>query len=83
MFPIRKRRVAVLKALGRTADAMTALVELVEQSPADAEAWAELGDGYVGLGMWGQAVFCWEEVLLFCSNSWAVWHLSLPLFQYI
>jgi tetratricopeptide (TPR) repeat protein len=82
MFPIRKRRVAVLKALGRTQDAMAALVELVEQSPADVEAWAELGDGYMGMGLWAQAVFCWEEVLLVCPNAWAA-HAHIAGIHYL
>jgi len=72
LFPIRKRRAVVLKALGRTQDAVAALVELVDQSPADAEAWAELGDLYKELGSFSQAIYCWEEVLLFAPNSWAV-----------
>lgn len=71
-FSVRKRRIAVLKSLGRTADAITALTVLVENSPTDAEAWAELSDLYASTGAWGQAIFCLEEVLLIMPNAWSV-----------
>ena len=71
-FSVRKRRVAVLKRLGRTADAITALTVLVENSPTDVEAWAELSELYAGVGAWGQAIFCMEEVLLVMPNAWSV-----------
>ena len=71
-FSVRKRRVAVLKSLGRTADAITALTVLVENSPTDAEAWAELSELYASTGAWGQAIFCLEEVLLIMPNAWSV-----------
>lgn len=69
---IRKRRVAVLKSLGRTAEAITALTVLVDNSPTDAESWAELSELYASTGAWGQAIFCLEEVLLILPNSWSV-----------
>ena len=71
-FSVRKRRVAVLKSLGRTADAITALTVLLENSPTDAEAWAELSELYASIGAWGQAIFCLEEVLLIMPNAWSV-----------
>lgn len=69
---VRKRRVAVLKSLGRTSDAITALTTLVENSPTDVEAWAELSELYASVGSWGQAIFCLEEVLLVMPNAWSV-----------
>lgn len=78
-FGVRKRRVAVLKSLGRTADAITALTVLVENSPIDAEAWAELSELYAGVGAWGQAIFSMEEVLLIMPNSWSVSFRSRPV----
>lgn len=74
-FSVRKRRVAILKSLGRTADAITALTVLVENSPTDVEAWAELSELYASQGAWGQAIFCLEEVLLVMPNAWSVWLL--------
>ena len=69
---IRKRRVAVLKALGRTNDAITAVTTLLHISPTDAEAWAEASELYASTAAWGQAIFCAEEVLLITPNAWTV-----------
>ncbi|KAF2766004.1 tetratricopeptide repeat domain-containing protein [Teratosphaeria nubilosa] len=69
-FPIRKRRAALLRAMGRTADAIAALRGLLDQSPTDAEAWSELSDLYVKEGMYEQAIYCLEEVLLVMPNAW-------------
>jgi ER membrane protein complex subunit 2 len=44
----------------------------VEVSPTDAEAWAELSDLYVSQGMYPQAIFALEEVLLITPNAWNV-----------
>ena len=71
-FSIRKRRVAVLKSLARTSDAITALTVLLENSPTDHEAWAELGDLYAAQGDWVKAIYCLEEVLLVAPNAWSV-----------
>ncbi|KAK3196966.1 hypothetical protein GRF29_1536g151122 [Pseudopithomyces chartarum] len=81
-FSIRKRRVAVLKSLGRIPDAITALTVLVENSPSDVEAWAELSDLYASVGAWGQAIFCLEEVLLIMPNAWSV-HAHLASHFYL
>ena len=62
----------MLKSLSRPTEAILALVELLEQSPADAEAWAELSELYSAQGMYKQAVFCLEEVLLIMPNAWNV-----------
>ena len=69
---IRKRRVAVLKALGRTNDAVTAVTVLLQNSPTDAEAWAEASELYAGMADWGKAIYCAEEVLLITPNAWSV-----------
>jgi tetratricopeptide (TPR) repeat protein len=69
---IRKRRVAVLKALGRTNDAVTAVTVLLQNSPTDSEAWAEASELYAGMADWGKAIFCAEEVLLITPNAWSV-----------
>ena len=72
IFPIRKRRAALLRSLGRTNEAAAALTELLDSSPTDAEAWAELGDVYLTQGLYEQAVFCLEEVLLVMPNAWNI-----------
>jgi tetratricopeptide (TPR) repeat protein len=69
---VRKRRVAVLKALGRTQDAITAVTVLLQNSPTDAEAWAEASELYASQAAWGQAIYCAEEVLLVMPNAWSV-----------
>lgn len=80
-FSVRKRRIAVLKSLGKIGDAITALTVLVENSPTDTEAWAELSELYASTGAWGQAIFCMEEVLLIMPNAWSVSSLLLCLFS--
>jgi ER membrane protein complex subunit 2 len=70
IFSIRKRRAALLRSMGRTNDAVTALTNLLDQSPTDAEAWMELADLYLTQGAYDQAVFCLEEVLLVAPNAW-------------
>ncbi|KAF2149878.1 hypothetical protein K461DRAFT_287639 [Myriangium duriaei CBS 260.36] len=69
---IRKRRVAVLKSLGRTQEALRALVKIVDVSPIDAEAWAEMAEINLEQGLYDKAVFCWEEALLVMPNAWNV-----------
>lgn len=76
--PIAKRRIALLRSLGRAPEAVSALTALLDMSPADAEAWAELADLYLSQGMYPQAIFSLEEVLLLTPNAWNV-SLSVPL----
>ncbi|KJX92052.1 hypothetical protein TI39_contig5938g00001, partial [Zymoseptoria brevis] len=71
-FSIRKRRAALLKSMGKTAAAVDAVVNLLDTSPTDAEAWAEVGELYARAGMWEQSVFAWEEVVLLLPNAWNV-----------
>nr|POE63208.1 tpr repeat protein oca3 [Quercus suber] len=81
-FSLRKRRAALLRSMGRTADAVTALITLVDVSPTDAEAWAELSDLYVSQALYEQAVFCLEEVLIFTPHAWNM-HARLGEVQYL
>ena len=67
-----KRRIALLRSLARTTDAIVALVAMLDASPTDIEAWAELSDLYLSQGMFSQAAFCLEEVLLVAPNAWNV-----------
>lgn len=70
--PVLKRRITLLCGLSRTTDAIDALVELLEASPTDIEAWTELSDLYLSKGLYSQAEFCLEEVLLVAPNAWNV-----------
>jgi tetratricopeptide (TPR) repeat protein len=56
----------------RTTEAITALNKFLDASPTDAEAWSELSDLYVFNGMFPQAIFALEEVLLVTPNAWNV-----------
>lgn len=47
-------------------------MELLEASPTDIEAWTELSDLYLSKGLYPQAEFCLEEVLLAAPNAWNV-----------
>lgn len=82
-FPIRKRRIALLKSMGRVGDAVKALTELLNSSPIDAEAWSELSDLYFQQTLYSQAIFCLEEVLLITPNAWNVSLTSTIWYQYL
>ena len=68
--------VALYKAQGNTMEAIARLVKLLDISPTDAEAWAELADLYLVQGMSSQAIFCLEEVLVIQPTAWNVSHGS-------
>lgn len=70
--PVLKRRIALLKSMGRIPDAIKALTSFLDASPTDAEAWAEIGDLYLGEGLYQQAIFALEEVMLITPNAWNV-----------
>lgn len=67
---VRKRHIALMKSMGRREGAITALVELLDVSPIDAEAWSELAELYYAQRLYGQAIYCLEEVLLVTPNAW-------------
>ncbi|TLS31435.1 hypothetical protein PpBr36_02392 [Pyricularia pennisetigena] len=71
-IPIAKRRIALLRSLDRTPDAVSGLLALVDMSPTDAEAWAELADVYLAQGMYSQAIYALEEVLVLQPNAWNI-----------
>lgn len=82
ILSIRKRRAALLRSLGKTTEAITALTNLLDQSPTDAESWSELSDLYISQGAYDQAIFCLEEVLLVTPNAWNM-HAKLGEVIYI
>ncbi|TPX08723.1 uncharacterized protein E0L32_009785 [Thyridium curvatum] len=81
-IPITKRRIALLRSLGRTADAVTACIALLDFSPTDAEAWSELSDLYFSQGMYAQAIYALEEVLVLTPNAWNI-HARLGELEYM
>lgn len=48
------------------------LVRFLGFSPTDPEAWSELADLYLSQGMYSQAIFAFEEVLVMAPNAWNV-----------
>lgn len=58
--------------MGKTAEAVEALNQLLDYSPTDSEAWAELADMYLSQGLYSQAIYALEEVLILTPNSWNV-----------
>jgi tetratricopeptide (TPR) repeat protein len=58
--------------MGRTSEAVNALISLLDMSPTDAEAWAELADLYLAQGLYLQAIYAQEEVLVLQPNAWNV-----------
>ena len=58
--------------MGRLSDAASALVQLLDFSPTDAEAWSELSDIYLSQGLYPQAIYALEEVLVLAPNAWNV-----------
>ncbi|CAI6341464.1 unnamed protein product [Periconia digitata] len=79
---VRKRGIAVMKNLGKTAEAIASLRVLLDSSPTDAEAWAEMSDMYASIGSWGQAIYCLEEVLLLMPNAWSA-HAQIATLHYL
>ena len=67
-----KRKVALLRSMGRTSEATSQLVDLLQVSPIDAEAWAELADLYLVQASYEQSIYCLEEVLLILPNAWNI-----------
>ncbi|CAK7198282.1 Inositol phosphatase SIW14 [Sporothrix eucalyptigena] len=80
--PIHKRRVALLRSMEKTAEAVAGLVALLDFSPTDSEAWAELADVYLEQGLYAQAVYALEEVLVLAPNAWNV-HARLGEVEYM
>lgn len=71
-IPLAKRRVALLRSLNRVGDATTNLLYLLAISPTDMEGWAELADLYLEQGLYSQAIFALEEVLVLAPNAWNI-----------
>jgi tetratricopeptide (TPR) repeat protein len=58
--------------MGKTQEAVSMLGDLLQISPTDAEAWAELADLNFSQNAYDQAIFCLEEVLLVMPNAWNI-----------
>ncbi|KAA8642174.1 uncharacterized protein ATNIH1004_011115 [Aspergillus tanneri] len=69
-LPILKRRVALLRTIGKPELAISSLVDFLNAVPTDAEAWCELAELYYAQGMSSQAIFSLEEALLIAPSAW-------------
>lgn len=58
--------------MNRIPEAVAALIQLLDFLPTDAEAWSELADLYLSQGMYPQAIYALEEVLVMAPNAWNV-----------
>ena len=67
--------------MNKIPEAVTELIKFLDSSPTDAEAWAELADLYVTQGMYQQAIFALEEVLLIAPNAWNVCTNLVPILK--
>jgi tetratricopeptide (TPR) repeat protein len=72
LFAVQKRRAALLRSMGKTNEAVVALTYLLDSSPIDAESWSEIADLYLTQGLYEQAIFSLEEVLLVTPNAWNI-----------
>lgn len=70
--PIHKRKAALLRSMGKTSESIAALNALLDFNATDPEAWAELADMYLSQGLYQQAIFALEEVLVLMPNAWNV-----------
>ncbi|XP_035919706.1 ER membrane protein complex subunit 2-like [Anopheles stephensi] len=65
----RKRKVAILKTQGRTAEAIKELCDYMKVFMSDQEGWHELCNLYLAEGEYAKAAFCMEELLLHNPHS--------------
>ncbi|KAK2598952.1 hypothetical protein QQS21_005557 [Conoideocrella luteorostrata] len=69
-IPILKRKVALLRSMDRLVEAASVLNSFLDTCPTDPEAWSELADIYVSQGLYAQAIYALEEVLVLSPNAW-------------
>ncbi|KAJ8959271.1 hypothetical protein NQ314_006299 [Rhamnusium bicolor] len=60
----KKRKIAILKALGRYTEAIKELTDYLKIFMADVEAWQELSEMYINEHDYSKAAFCVEELIL-------------------
>ncbi|KAG5914604.1 hypothetical protein E4U42_000406 [Claviceps africana] len=71
-IPIFKRKVALLRSMGKLPEAISTLNSFLDICPTDPEAWSELADMYVSQGLYAQAIYALEEVLVLSPNAWNI-----------
>lgn len=69
--------------MGKTPEAISSLVSLLEFNPTDAESWAELSDLYLSQGLYSQAIYALEEVIVLAPNAWNVCYFPFLMTNHI
>lgn len=80
--PIHKRRIALIKGMGRRQGAIANLVDFLDSFPTDVEGWSELSELYYSEGLVSQAIFSLEEAVVITPNAWNL-HARLGELQYM
>uniref|UniRef100_A0A8C2G9M2 ER membrane protein complex subunit 2 n=1 Tax=Cyprinus carpio TaxID=7962 RepID=A0A8C2G9M2_CYPCA len=60
----RKRKISILRAQGKSSEAIRELNEYLEQFVGDQEAWHELSELYINEHDYAKAAFCLEELMM-------------------
>ncbi|KAK5050989.1 hypothetical protein LTR84_003548 [Exophiala bonariae] len=79
---IHKRRIALIKAMGRRQQAIANLVDFLDSFPTDVEAWSELSELYYTEGLITQSIFSLEEAVIITPNAWNL-HARLGELHYM
>ncbi|XP_014788919.1 ER membrane protein complex subunit 2 isoform X1 [Octopus bimaculoides] len=77
----RKRQVAILKAQGKTAEAINKLNDYLKEFMTDFEAWMEQCDLYIAENDYAKASFCMEELILSNPHN-HLYHLKYAEIKY-
>lgn len=70
-IPVMKRKVSLYKAKGDQANVITELNAILKVFPSEASCWLELGEIYLSICSYDDAVHCFEELVLLDPNSFA------------
>ena len=71
---LRRRRGAVLVALGRWDEAAADLTKAIELEAADWNTWLMLGDTHSTLGQWDTAVADYSQAIAMRADGWEAWY---------
>uniref|UniRef100_A0A7S3ACD6 ER membrane protein complex subunit 2 n=2 Tax=Rhodosorus marinus TaxID=101924 RepID=A0A7S3ACD6_9RHOD len=68
-----KRQVTVLRTSGKLSEATAHLCWYLKIYLSDVDAWCELADLYISAGSYPQAIYCYNEALLYEKSNWALY----------
>jgi len=67
---VLKRQISILKAQGKTSQAISALNTFLQTYQADVSAWSEMAELQLSVSNYKNAAFCFEELILFDPMSY-------------